>query len=146
MSLEDWARNGWLRPHKISRQEVVDLLGVVERDLKDARRDVSIDWKFGIAYNASLQLCTILLTASGYRPDRLSAHHRTLQSLPLILGPERNDDADYLDSCRKTRNTVEYDSAGVATEAGAKELIEFAERLREEVRAWLKKNHPELSP
>lgn len=146
MSLADWAKNGWLRPHKITRQEVVDLLGVVDRDLRDARRDLSTDWKFGIAYNASLQLCSILLNASGYRPDKLSAHHRTLQSLPLILGSERSNDADYLDTCRKTRNKVEYDSAGLTTEAGATELIEFAEALREDVRAWLKQNYPELSP
>ena len=77
--------------HKITRQEIVDLLGVIERDLKDAQRDLSADWKFGIAYNAALQLCTILLNASGYRPEKLQAHYRTLQSLPLILGAERKD-------------------------------------------------------
>lgn len=146
MSLQDWAKNGWLRPHKITRQEVVDLLGVVDRDLKDSQRDLSPDWKFGIAYNAALQLCTILLNASGYRPDKLQAHYRTLQSLPLTLGSDRKDDADYLDTCRKTRNTAEYDSAGVTREDDAKELIEFAQRLREDVVAWLKKTHPELSP
>jgi len=144
MSLETWAKNGWLRPHKITRQEIVDLLGVIERDLKDAQRDLSADWKFGIAYNAALQLCTILLNASGYRPEKLQAHYRTLQSLPLILGAERKDDGDYLDTCRKTRNTAEYDSAGVTSEADAKELIEFTKRLREGVLDWLKKNHPEL--
>jgi hypothetical protein len=111
MSLEIWAKNGWLRPHKIARQEIVDLLGVVARDLEDAQRDLSTDWKFGIAYNAALQLCTILLNASGYRAEKLQAHYRTLQSLPLILGPDRKDDADYLDTCRKTRNTAEYDRA-----------------------------------
>jgi len=146
MSLETCAKNGWLRPHKITRQEIVDLLGVIERDLKDAQRDLSADWKFGIAYNAALQLCTILLNASGYRPEKLQAHYRTLQSLPLILGAERKDDGDYLDTCRKTRNTAEYDSAGVTSEADAKELIEFTKRLREDVLDWLKKNHPELSP
>jgi hypothetical protein len=85
MSLETWAKNGWPRPHKITRQEIVDLLGVVERDLKDAQRDLSADWKFGIAYNAALQLCTILLNASGYRPEKLQAHYRPLQSLPLMF-------------------------------------------------------------
>ncbi len=125
MSLETWAKNGWLRPHKITRQEIVDLLGVIERDLKDAQRDLSADWKFGIAYNAALQLCTILLNASGYRPEKLQAHYRTLQSLPLILGAERKDDGDYLDT-------------------DAKELIEFTKRLREDVLDWLKKNHPDL--
>lgn len=91
MSLETWAKNGWLRPHKITRQEIADLIGIVERDLKDARRDLSADWKFGIAYNAALQLCTILLNASGYRPEKLQAHYRTLQSLPLILGADRKE-------------------------------------------------------
>ena len=98
----------------------------------------------GIAYSAALQLCTILLNASGYLPEKLQAHCRTLQSLPLILGAERKDDGDYLDTCRKTRNTAEYDSAGVTSEADAKELIEFTKRLREDVLDWLKKNHTEL--
>jgi hypothetical protein len=60
----------------------------VDRDLKEAEHATSDDWKFGIAYNAALKLCAILLNASGYRPDRLQAHFRTLQSLPLILGAE----------------------------------------------------------
>jgi hypothetical protein len=68
MSLEQWAKNGWLRPHKSSKQEIAGLLGIVDRDLKDAESDISSDWKFGIAYNAALKLCTILLHASGYRP------------------------------------------------------------------------------
>jgi len=66
--------------------------------------------------------------------------------VPLILGPQRKDDGDYLDICRKTRNTAEYDSAGVTSEGDAKELIEFTMRLREDVLDWLKKNHPGLSP
>ena len=146
MSLEDWAKNGWLRPHKTTQREIADLLGIVDRDIKEAERAASDDWKFGIAYNAALKLCTILLHASGYRADRLQAHFRTLQSLPLILGAERARDAGYLDRCRKIRNTVEYESAGVVTEAEAKELIEFTKSLRKDVLAWLKKNHPELSP
>jgi|SRR5436190_10256031 len=83
MSLETWAKNGWLRPHKITRQEIVDLLGVIERDLKDAQRDPSADWKFGIAYNAALQLCTILLNASGYRPEKLQAHYPNFTVAPV---------------------------------------------------------------
>jgi hypothetical protein len=144
MRLEDWAKNRWLWPHKTSRQEISGLLAIVERDLKDAEGQISADWKFGIAYNAALKLCTVLLNASGYRPDKLQAHFRTLQALPLILGSGRKDDVDYLDACRKTRNTAEYDSAGVATEAEAKELIDFTKRLRQDVLEWLKKNHPEL--
>ena len=67
MSLEQWAKNGWLRSHKPSAREISDLLEIVDRDLKDAQGNISADWKFGIAYNAALKLCTILLHASGYR-------------------------------------------------------------------------------
>lgn len=144
MSLEQWAKNGWLRAHKSSQREISDLLGIVDRDLKDAEGDISADWKFGIAYNAALKLCTILLHASGYRPDQKLGHYRTLTSLPLIMGAARKDDADYLDACRGKRNTVEYDTAGAVTEDNAAELIDFVRGFRKDVLDWLKKNHPEL--
>ena len=70
MSLKQWADNGWLRPHKTSPKEVAGLLAIVERDLVDAEGEISADWRFGIAYNAALKLCTILLHASRYRPER----------------------------------------------------------------------------
>lgn len=49
------------------------MLAIVERDLVDAEGEISADWRFGIAYNAALKLCTILLDASGYRPERALA-------------------------------------------------------------------------
>ena len=112
--------------------------------MKDARSGVSADWRFGIAYNATLKLCTILLYAEGYKAERNLQHYRTIQALPKILGSEKNDDADYLDTCRAKRNTAEYDSVGVATESDSDELIEFAESFRGEVMEYLRKNHPEL--
>lgn len=69
MTLRQWADNGWLRPHVTSAQEIGSLLAIVERDLNDAAKDLSPDWRFGIAYNAALKLCTILLYAQGYRPE-----------------------------------------------------------------------------
>ena len=144
MSLKQWADNGWLRAHKSSAQEIADLLAIIDRDLKDAGEDISADWRFGIAYNAALKLCTILLHASGYRPEKNLAHYRTLAALPLILGKARQDDASYLDACRTKRNTVEYDMAGAATNEEAAELIAFVQELREEVLEWLRTNHAEL--
>src|SRR5512136_299934 len=122
MSLQQWASNGWLRPHETSPKEIRDLLAIVERDLADAEGQISADWRFGIAYNAALKLCTILLYAAGYRPMPNLAHYRTLQSLPLILGKDRTEDANYLETCRTKRNTVEYDYAGGATDDDADEL------------------------
>ena len=145
MSLKDWANNGWLRPHKTSPQEIRNLFNIVDRDLNDARqKGLSADWRFGIAYNAALKLCTILIYAEGYRPEKTLAHYRTLQALPLVLGAEKEENADYLDACRTKRNTVEYDYAGGATNADADELIKFVSDLKGEVTTWIKKNHPIL--
>ena len=128
MTLKQWADNGWLKPHRTSRQEISNLLAIARRDLTDARAStISDDWRFGIAYNAALKLCTVLLYADGYRPPQNLAHYRTLQALPLILGTDHKADSDYLDTCRTKRNTVEYDCVGGATAADADELIEFAE-------------------
>ncbi|MCY3017982.1 MAG: hypothetical protein NTW87_02985 [Planctomycetota bacterium] len=147
MSLQDWHDNGWLRKHQSSEKEIAGLLSIVDRDLDDATTsELSSDWKFGIAYNAALKLCTMLLHASGYRPEKELQHFRTLAALPLILGPERAEQAKYLDACRKKRNTVEYDVAGVTSDTEAAELVKYAKELRKDVLAWLKTNHPDLVP
>ena len=144
MSLKQWADNGWLTPHQTSREEITNLFSIVERDLKDAQRDISADWRFGIAYNAALKLCRILLSAEGYRPAQEAQHYRTLAALPEILGETKKADAQYLDACRKKRNIVEYDYAGGASAADADELIAFIKGFKDAVIAWLQKQHPGL--
>jgi hypothetical protein len=147
MTLKEWLDNGWLKPHKSSREEIEKLLAIAQRDIRDARGgSISDDWRFGIAYNAALKLCTILLYAEGYRSTATLGHYRPLQALSLILGAERKADADYLDACRIKRNMVEYQYVGGATDVDANELIEFAETLERDVLDWLKLRHPELAP
>ena len=146
MSLSVWAKSGWLKPHTPTTQQVAAIFGVVDRDLEDSRRNLSPDGQFNIAYNAALQLCAIVLLSEGWKPDKLNAHHRTISALPLILGQERQGDADYLDACRAKRNGLEYDAAGRVSAAEAKELREFAAELREAVIIWLAEKHPALSP
>ncbi len=145
MSLREFAAKGWLRPHKTSRQEISDLMAIVERDLSDAGADISADWRFGIAYNAALKLCSILLHAEGYRAGQGSHHMKTIATLPFVLQTRSKGDSDFLDACRRKRNTVEYDRAGGATASEADELIEFVKELQKNVKNWLKTNHPELA-
>jgi len=145
MSLQNWLENGWLRTHQTSKQEISNLLGIVNRDLADAQRqEISSDWQFGIAYNAALKLCTCLLYAEGFKPERILAHYRTLQSLPIVLGEERRDETAYLDACRMKRNSLEYDNAGVTSTGDASELLDYVLELRDAVIAWLKSEHPDL--
>src|ERR1700690_958862 len=101
MTLQKWAEYGWLRSHTTSRQEISDLLAIADRDIADATSGgISTDWQFGIAYNAALKLCNILLYAEGYRAGQGLQHYRTILAFPLILGPARDADANYLDTCR----------------------------------------------
>ncbi|MFA6290676.1 MAG: hypothetical protein WC637_02780 [Victivallales bacterium] len=146
MSLKDWLNNGWLRPHKCTREDIQNLFEIVDRDIADAESGISPDWRFGIAYNAVLKLCNILLYAEGYRPEKNLQHYRSIQSMPLILGKDRKNDADYLETCRTKRNTVEYDYVGGASEADADELVKFVREFKGDVLNWLKKTHPSLVP
>ena len=145
MSLKQWLDNGWLRKHTSGKQEIANLLQIVDRDLKDANeKTISPDWRFGIAYNAALKLCAALLAAEGYRPERTLQHYRTILAMPEILGKEMREDALYLDTCRKKRNIAEYDQTGIISETEAEELREFAKELRKKIIDWLQTNHPEL--
>jgi hypothetical protein len=144
MSLKQWADNGWLRKHRTSPEEIDSLLHIVDRDLKDAAEPISPDWRFAIAYNAALKLCTMLLSAEGFRAERNLQHYRTIQALALILGRKRQPDVDYLEACRKKRNVAGYDQAGGISETEAEELISFTGNFREDVLRWLEASHPEL--
>ena len=142
MTLQKWLEHGWLRSHKSSKREISDLLRIIDRDVQDAVGNISADWRFGIAYNAALKLCTILLHAEGYRPEKTLQHYRTIQALPLILGNRHETNAKYLDTCRNKRNVVEYDYVGGVSEEDVEELIAFVDELRKEVIQWLKTKHP----
>lgn len=147
MSLQQSLQMGLLRPHKTSPEEIHNLWKLADRDINDAASagGLSQDWRFNIAYNAALQLCTLLLAAEGCAPAKGQlSHYRVLQSLPLIL-PNRQNDAEYLDACRQKRNKVEYDFAGIASQKDADELIAFVQELRAAVLAWLKDKHPKLA-
>ena len=145
MSLRDWHRFGWLKPHQTDERELANLLAIADRDIADAATsDLSNDWKFGIAYNAALKLCTMLLYDAGYMPEKTLAHYRTLLSIEFTLGEDRKSDAAYLDACRAKRNHVEYDYVEGASEAEAAELLEFVKELRKEVVSRLKGRYPFL--
>jgi hypothetical protein len=144
MSLGDWLRNSWLVEHKTSREEIAGLLAIVERDLANAKvAGLSDDWRLSIAYNAALQAATAALAAAEYRAVREQHHYRTIQSLALTIGWPAPK-VDRFDRFRKKRNIIGYESAGVVSEREAQEMHELATGLRNDVLAWLEKQHPKL--
>lgn len=144
MSLQNWLRNSWLVEHATSRQEIADLLSVIDRDLADSQtQGLSPDWQLSIAYNAAVQVAMAGLSAEGYRPSRESHHHRAIHSLPFTLKTEPAVVAQ-LDAFRKKRNISDYERAGATSQQEADEIVQLARRLRGDLVAWLAAEHPEL--
>ena len=146
MSLEDWRQFGWLKEHKTSRLEIADLFAVANRDLKACQTpDLGSDWQFNIAYNGALQLASAALAAAGYQAERANHHYRVIHSLEFTVGVEPALIRKF-DVFRKKRNIADYERADSISEMEAAEMLRLAEALRQSVDAWLRKNHPGLTP
>jgi hypothetical protein len=144
MSLEEWRASGWLAAHRPTREEVANLLAIVDRDLHDCQGEgLSADWKFAIAYNALLQSAVAALAAAGYRAARDAHHYRVLQSLSMTVGLP-TDQVRRLDAFRKKRNLSEYERMGSISDREVREIIEAAETTRRQVETWIRTSHPEV--
>jgi hypothetical protein len=144
-NLRQLLADGKLREQPTGPTEIAALWAVVNRDLADACvQGVSADRRFATAYNAALQLATVVLRAEGLRTKGTGHHHTTLIALPLILGAGVRDTANYLDACRSKRNTVDYDGIGATSERDVIELLAECQQLRCSVTDWLEREHPDL--
>ena len=144
MSLQDWLKSRWLIEHRTSRREISGLPSMADRDLGQCQTaNLSPDWQLNIAYNAALQAATAALAAAGYRASREAHHYRVIQSLAYTIKADGSLIAQ-LDKFRKKRNIGSYERAGAVSEQEAKEMVALAKSLKDEVIAWLKKNHPEF--
>lgn len=133
-----------VKPHKTSLAELRSLHAVVERDLADARiPQLSADRRFATAYNAVLQLATMVVACEGYRVAGLGHHQTTLRALEVAMGAEASALAVYFETCRRKRNQVDYDMANAATESEAEDLVEKAEEFRGLVESWIEQHHPQ---
>lgn len=147
MSLKRLLAEGQLRPHRSSIREVADHMRLVDRDLSDAAvGKISADRRFATAYNAALQLSTIVLHAGGYRTERMGHHRITFQALPEVMGEEANSRAAYFDICRSKRDITDYDRAGQISEKEAAELLKQVRAFKAEVLQWLSEHHPAFVP
>ena len=103
MSLADWLDHGFIVEHRTSRQEIHELLAMVDRDLHESETGThSPEWKFSISYNAILQaalatrvikeetslfegLFAIFILIPGVsQVDRIRAHFAVLTSGPSV--------------------------------------------------------------
>ena len=69
---------------------------------------------------------------------------QTFVALKLALGDKIDQTANYLERCRRKRNELSYDAAGIATEQDATELLATAKALEEAVEKWIADEYPGL--
>ena len=145
MSLEKWAEYGWLKAEPTSRDEIMSLLTIVDRDLKDANvAAISEDRRFEAAFSAARTAANIALRASGYRTSTPVGHHmKTIESLELTIKADPKL-IQRMKTLSKKRNVTSYDSAGNISSQELELAISTGIELRSAVMVWLKKNHPEL--
>lgn len=87
VTLKQFLAEDRLRRHRTTTKEIQDLLRVADRNLKDAAvEEISFDLRFTTAYQAALQLATIVLAASGYRTKGAGHHWITFKILPELFG------------------------------------------------------------
>lgn len=145
MNLLRLQAEGRLRPHKATRKEIVALLALATRDLKDASvEDLSIDRRFMIAYDAALTLATIPLYCAGFETHGKGHHWLTFKLLPEVMGGTSADLADYFDQCRTKRNIGAYDRGGLISEMEVAELLEEVASFHTTMTVWLKDQYPAM--
>lgn len=145
MSLDSLLKIGQLKPHLASSTEIQRLLSGAARNLGDSSAaGISAETRFDAAYKALMQSALAALMANGYRPDTSRPGHyaTTLQTLPKTIGIE-GDRIVALDALRRKRNLADYAGEDI-DESALRACREEAQRLLPEVKAWLKKNRPEL--
>ena len=149
MSLESWVKNGWLKKHVTSRDEIMELLAVVRREMDFAQAisrgaEAGEEGEFSHCYDAARTLAKIALNACGYTASKGGGtHYYTIESLRLTIGLEA-DKVIYLHSCTGKRGTSVYDRVGTISKREAKTLSSFTKELLDITLKWLHSSHPEL--
>jgi hypothetical protein len=133
-----------VRPHTTSQQELDALRSIVERDLVDAGLvGLSDDRRFATAYNAALQLAKIAIACAGYRVSGLGAHQTSFEAAELSMGTDVSALTLYFETCRRKRNTLDYDVANIISDGEATEILQKVKEFRQVVEAWIAENHPQ---
>src|SRR5438132_4015639 len=126
MNLTKLLANKEAQKHKTSKKELDNMRALIARDLADAGlAGLSADRRFATAYNAALQAANMAMACA-------------------VLGKPVHNYADYFETCRRKRNTIDYTFSNVATETEAKEILIQASQFYGAVEDWITNNHPSL--
>jgi hypothetical protein len=145
MTLENLLRIGKLKSHVAEKAEIARLIASAARVLRDASvNQLSPDSRLDLAYRTIMQAALVAMLANGFRPSTNEpGHHQVLiQALPKTIGLS-TDRLQVLEAYRAARNQSDY--RGVPVSQGvAAECVDDAQRLLDDVRAWLRTHRADL--
>jgi hypothetical protein len=123
------------------------LRALVRESLHDAAvQGVSLDGQFRSAYDAARHLTAMVLAVGGWRAAGEAQHFTLFSALPLVMGPQVGEVANYLDGCRKKRNISAYHRAGSIAHAEVTELQRRVLEFQQQVESWIASTRPDLTP
>ncbi len=119
---------GLIEPGHFSREQVVDLLKVAQRDLATSGEvlESAHEWAYAIAYNAMLQVGRAFMFQEGYRSRGEGHHLKVIKFLRAGLDPEFASTINVMDRMRRKRNRSMYDMVGAISNKEAGEAVETA--------------------
>ncbi len=145
MSLANLLKINQLQVHSPSKEAVQRLLEAAKRNLADSHVGaVSGENRFDAAYKCIMQCAMAALWVNGYRTSTSQpGHHQTaIQTLPTTIGLPQST-VIILDGLRKQRNVSDYEGDPISDQAVI-ECIKQAEKLYQDVLAWINKNRSDL--
>jgi hypothetical protein len=112
---------------------------LVARDLPDAQvQGLSADRRFATAYNAALQTGNMVIACTGYRVTAKTSDHKvTVDAITLALGAAATAYAEYIETCRRKWNLIDYTRSHAATDSEADEIMKKATEFYELVEPWI---------
>jgi len=123
-------KEGKIKTHQATPEEIKDILAIADRDLSFAKKSMAYnwDWAFTIAYNAALSASRAYMFKVGYRPSSAEGHKTVWSFMLLTLSEEHHDRIHFFNRMRVKRNKNLYDHAGLISETEGRQIIRSAER------------------
>ena len=129
--LDRLVKAGVLHPEPPAEAEIAGLIASADARLADAgKRDLSMESRFDLAYNAAHALAAAALRIHGYRAQK---RYVVFQTLGTTLGVSTVT-WRVLDRCHQARNETEYEGAQSIDEKMTDELLAAALTVREALR------------
>lgn len=142
MVLENWFEQGKLLKHNATKEELSDILGVVERNFQDAIvKGLSSDQKYILSYQAAFEVSLAFIKCNGFRPIKAGHHYIVWQCMKDVLGEKVRKSIILFEDAAKKRNKLSYDIAGIASQKEADEMYQesrnFVALIKKEIEKFI---------